>query len=106
MKRKEKDSIFLSKMEADYEKIAERKMVKLSDNSEILILSTIASRNSNDTFNLVVIPGWASIVLGWDDFLMKAKDLFNIYYLETREKKEDFIEKVVPKLGKRLIRSG
>ncbi len=93
MKKKEQDSVFLSKMEADYERISERKMVKVSDNSEILVLHTKALKSNNAVFNLIIVPGFASIVLGWDDFLMGAKDYFNIYYLETREKKSSILAK-------------
>lgn len=93
MNRKERDSVIFSKMEADFERIAERKMIKVSDNSEILVLHSKAPEGSSAVFNLIIVPGFASIVLGWNDFLIRAKDYFNIYYLETREKKSSRLEK-------------
>ncbi len=87
------ESTFSSKMIAEYEKIAEEKMITVSDNSQILVLHTKAQGKDKSKFKLVVIPGWGSIVLGWDEFLMKAKDYFDIYYLETREKKSSKLAK-------------
>ena len=87
------ESVFRSKMKAEYEKIAKEKMITLSDNSQILVLYTKAQGKERSKFKLVVVPGWASIVLGWDEFLMKAKDYFDIYYIETREKKSSKLAK-------------
>jgi len=80
-------------MEAEFEKIAELLYIKASDNSEVLVLHTKAPENIKKAFNLIIIPGFASIVLGWDEFLMRAKDFFNIYYLETREKSSSMLSK-------------
>ena len=93
MKMKDEESIFHSKLIAGYEKIAEEKMITVSDSSQILVLHTKAQGKERSKFKLVVVPGWASIVLGWDDFLMKAKDYFDIYYIETREKKSSKLVK-------------
>jgi len=93
MSKKEKESIFRLKMEAEFEKIAVKQMITVSDNSQIKILKTKVKNTKKDSFNLIVVPGWASIVLGWDEFLMRAKDYFNVYYLETREKKSSILAK-------------
>jgi len=93
MSMKYNESIFRSKMRAEYEKIAEEKMITLSDKSQILVLHTKAQGKEKSKYKLLVIPGWGSIVLGWDDFLMKAKDYFDIYYVETREKKSSKLSK-------------
>ncbi len=87
------ESAFRLKMIAEYEKIAEEKMITVSDDSQILVLHTKAEGKDKSPFKLVVVPGWGSIVLGWDEFLMKAKDYFDIYYIETREKKSSKLAK-------------
>ncbi|MHA1304316.1 MAG: alpha/beta fold hydrolase [Candidatus Heimdallarchaeaceae archaeon] len=77
--------------EAAYENIAEELFVKMSDESQVRILRTYAEKQNSSPYTLFVVAGWASVVLGWDDFLMEAKKNFDIVYLETREKKSSIL---------------
>ncbi|MHA1668033.1 MAG: hypothetical protein ACTSUR_05175, partial [Candidatus Heimdallarchaeaceae archaeon] len=86
-------TIFDSMMVAKYEKIAQKKYINLSDGSKVLTLLTKTEKKEKEESNLFIIPGWGSIVLGWDDFLMEARKHFNLVYLETREKKSSFLAK-------------
>ncbi|MHA1200802.1 MAG: alpha/beta fold hydrolase, partial [Candidatus Heimdallarchaeaceae archaeon] len=78
---------------AEYEKIAEISYVQVSDGSEIRILQSSAKSDKKDPYTLVLIAGWSSLVLGWDPVLMESKDIFNIVYIETREKGSSKITK-------------
>ena len=92
MRKKNNVTVFESKMIAEYEKIAKKKHIQMSDRSKIQILLT-SPKNKECCKTLFIIPGFGSIVLGWDEFLMRAKDYFNIVYFETREKKSSELSK-------------
>ncbi len=72
-------------MKAKYEEIAEENYITTSDGSKLRILKSKASEESNG-YTLLVMAGWGSIVLGWDEVLMEASKDFDIVYLESREK--------------------
>ncbi|MCG3223113.1 MAG: hypothetical protein H7647_01515, partial [Candidatus Heimdallarchaeota archaeon] len=76
--------------------LAKIEFVPLSDGSQIRTLYTETPEETSTNFTLVLVAGWVSIVLGWDDLLMEAKELFNILYVESREKATS----IVPKKGK------
>lgn len=92
-RKREKESIFNLKMISEYEKLAKKKQVNLSDGSKINVLFTKSTSNSKIDFNVLLIPGWGSIVLGWEEFLIEAQKFFNLYYIETREKKSSDLSK-------------
>ncbi len=96
MAKQEEKTKFDLITQANYEKIAKIELVPLSDGSQIRTLTTEAPEETSNNFTLVLVAGWVSIVLGWDDLLMEAKDFFNILYIETREKATS----IVPKKGK------
>ena len=95
VKQKEKTKFELMTI-ADYEKLARIELVPLSDGSQIRTLTTKAPEETYNNFTIVLVAGWVSIVLGWDDLLIEAKEFFNILYIETREKATS----IVPKKGK------
>ncbi len=83
---------FELKKYADYEKVADEMYVRVSDGSKLRVLHTKAkSPSKDDPFTLFFVAGWGSVVLGWNEILMTALDYFDIYYLETREKKSSII---------------
>jgi hypothetical protein len=96
MEKKEEKTKFDLMTQANYEKLAKIEFVPLSDESHIRTLYTEAPEETSTNFTLVLVAGWVSIVLGWDDLLMEAKELFNILYVESREKATS----IVPKKGK------
>ncbi|MHA1954632.1 MAG: alpha/beta fold hydrolase [Candidatus Heimdallarchaeaceae archaeon] len=71
---------------AKYEKEASEKYLIMSDGSELRILQTSAPEKTREDFALLIIPGWGSVVQGWDDVLLAAIPYFDIVYFESREK--------------------
>ncbi len=96
MVKQEEKTKFELMTQANYEKIAKIEFVPLSDGSQIRTLYTEAPEETSTNFTIVLVAGWVSIVLGWDDLLMEAKEFFNILYVESREKATS----IVPKKGK------
>ncbi|MCG3220483.1 MAG: hypothetical protein H7641_03800 [Candidatus Heimdallarchaeota archaeon] len=72
-------------MKAKYEEIAVEEYITVSDGSELRILKSKASEESNG-YTLLLLAGWGTIVIGWDEVLMEASKDFDIVYLESREK--------------------
>ncbi|MHA1347777.1 MAG: hypothetical protein ACTSO3_15360, partial [Candidatus Heimdallarchaeaceae archaeon] len=95
MNEREMKTKFELLTEAEYEKIAKIELVPLSDGSQIRTLTTKSPKETSNNFTLVLVAGWVSIVLGWDDLLIEAKEFFNILYIESREKATS----IVPKKG-------
>ena len=93
MSNKESKSKFELLTEAEFEKIAEINHVSVSDGTQLRILRSYAPKETSEGITLVLIAGWVSIVLGWDDFLLEAKDYFDIVYIESREKGSSFVPK-------------
>ncbi len=71
----------------EYEQIATKEYVTMADGTALLVYSTKAPEKNRSPYTLFFVPGWASVILGWDSLLMEAKDTFDIYYYESREKK-------------------
>ena len=78
---------------AEYEKTAEISYFQTSDGTQIRYLQSKVKKDRNNKYTLVLIAGWASIVLGWDDVLTEAQSYFDIVYIETREKGTSIITK-------------
>ena len=93
MVKQEEKTKFELMTQANYEKLAKIELVTLSDGSQIRTLTTEAPEETSNNFTIVLVAGWVSIVLGWDDFLLEAKDFFNILYIETREKATSIVLK-------------
>ena len=72
--------------ESNFEKNAEETYFQMSDGSQCRILRSQAPENQRNGYTLLLVPGWGSVVLGWDKVLMEAKNDFDITYFETREK--------------------
>ncbi|MHA1317431.1 MAG: hypothetical protein ACTSQ6_07910 [Candidatus Heimdallarchaeaceae archaeon] len=74
---------------SEFEKISEEIFIEMSDHSILRILHVSSEKETS--YTLLVIAGWASIPLGWNDFLLEAKKNFEIFYLESREKKSSIL---------------
>ncbi len=60
-------------------------MIPVSENVLLKVISfTPAVKNSNPA--VVFIPGWISMINGWQEVLKEMTKDFTVYYLETREK--------------------
>ena len=80
-------------IQSEFEKHADIDYIQVSDSSYLKILKTNAKQNKKDAYSLFLVPGWGSIPLGWDDFLLDIMTDFNILYLETREKDSSRLNK-------------
>lgn len=71
---------------SEFEKSASEKYLMMSDGSELRILQTSASEDKGEGFTLLMVPGWGSVVQGWEDVLMATIPYFDVVYFESREK--------------------
>ncbi|MFW9852316.1 MAG: alpha/beta fold hydrolase [Candidatus Thorarchaeota archaeon] len=71
---------------SDFEKRATAKELIMSDTATIKVFHSKAPEKTRNGYTLVLIPGWATIVPSWDEFLMEAADDFDVVYFESREK--------------------
>ena len=73
-------------MMSKYEKLAEEKHITVSDGSKLRVLLTKAKDKPNTGYTFLLIPGWNTVVPGWEEVLLEAMKDFDVVYLETREK--------------------
>ena len=73
-------------MKAEYEKIADESYFLVSDGSEIRVLSSKPQDKPGNGYTLLLLPGWNTVVPGWDEVLMEAAKDFEVLYIESREK--------------------
>ncbi|MHA1398661.1 MAG: hypothetical protein ACTSSF_13300 [Candidatus Heimdallarchaeaceae archaeon] len=78
--------VFNEKLISEFEKKAKQEYIKVSDGSEIKILITEAPKEKANGFTLLLIPGWGTVIPGWENVLAEAINDFNILYIESREK--------------------
>ncbi len=71
---------------SEFEKIAKGQYFKTSDGAEVKILTTKAPKETSIGYTLLLIPGWGSVILGWDQLLMEVINDLDILYIESREK--------------------
>lgn len=71
---------------SEFEKIAKEQYFKTSDGAEVKILTTKAPKETAIGYTLLLIPGWGSGILGWDQLLMEVVNDLDILYIESREK--------------------
>jgi len=81
-----KEDRFSKFMRAKYEDKAEELYLEMSDTSQLRILRTYAKDGTKNGYTILMVAGWGSVVLGWDEVLLEAMKDFDIIYLETREK--------------------
>jgi len=77
---------FTKYMESEFESKAEESYITVSDGSQLRCLRTYAHKEASTNKVLFILPGWGSVVLGWEDVLFDAMEDFDIVYLESREK--------------------
>ncbi len=80
------EQVFNVKLISEFEEKAKEEYIKVSDGSEVKILITKAPKDSFNGYTFLIIPGWGTIVPGWEEVLMEAIKDFNILYIESREK--------------------
>jgi len=78
--------MFSSFEKARFEEIAQEEFITVSDGTILRVLKSKAPEETSTGYTLFMVPGWGSVVLGWDDVLLEAMNYFDIVYLETREK--------------------
>lgn len=71
---------------SEFEKLAKEQYFKTSDGAETKILTTKAPKKTAIGYTLLLIPGWGTVVPGWEHVLMEATKDFDILYIESREK--------------------
>ncbi len=89
-------------MESEYEKIADEYFIEMSDGAKLRILRTSAQSETKEPYTLIIIAGWGSVILGWDEVLMDVSRDFNVIYMETREKGSSVLPKKFEKGMDRL----
>ncbi len=71
---------------SEFESIAKEQYFKTSDGAEIKVLTTKAPKDIAIGYTLMLIPGWGTVVPGWEKVLMEAAKDFDVLYIESREK--------------------
>ena len=89
---KKKVKPFLLK-KSNFERLSEKKFIHMSDDTDLLILTSKNTERDEDTLTMVFVPGWGTPISGWDDLLMEARKYFDLIYIETREMKSSIISK-------------
>lgn len=82
----ENEQVFNYELISEFENRAKEHYITVSDGSRVKILTTKAPKESFNGYTFVLIPGWGTIVPGWEEVLMEAIKDFNILYIESREK--------------------
>jgi len=82
-------------------------MIAVSENVSLRLI-TFTPNTINNNPAVVFIPGWISMISGWQEVLKEITKDFTVYYLETREKISSKIkgevEYSVDEIGKDIIR--
>ncbi|MHA1910339.1 MAG: alpha/beta fold hydrolase [Candidatus Kariarchaeaceae archaeon] len=78
--------------EDSYTNYTKEQSLRMSDGAAIKVISS-NPRNDYNLPALFVVPGIGSHISYWDDMLVPLKDLFPIYYFESREKKSSGVDK-------------
>ncbi|MHA1198076.1 MAG: hypothetical protein ACTSQF_01780 [Candidatus Heimdallarchaeaceae archaeon] len=82
----EEEQVYNYNLISEFEDRAKEEFIKVSDGSEVKILTTKASEKNFNGFTFLILPGWGTVVPGWEKVLMEAIKDFNILYIESREK--------------------
>ena len=82
----QQEQVFDELLISEFENASKEQYVKVSDGSEVMILTTKAPKERANGYTFLLVPGWGTIVPGWEDLLMEAIKDFNILYIESREK--------------------
>ena len=80
------DKLYDEYLVSEFEKLAKEHYFKTSDGAEIKILTTKAPKDKAINYTLMLMPGWGTVVPGWEKVLMEAVKDFDILYIESREK--------------------
>ncbi len=84
-KQKEEEEEEEYTQEELFYKEAEKIYVPMSDEAELLVYFTTKGTHPKG-YNILFIPGYASVPLSWNDLWDCLYEHFNLYVLETREK--------------------
>ncbi len=80
------DKLYDEYLVSEFENVAREQYFKTSDGAKIKILTTKAPKKEAIGYTLMLIPGWGSVVPGWEQVIMEAVKDFDILYIESREK--------------------
>ncbi|MHA1222496.1 MAG: alpha/beta fold hydrolase [Candidatus Heimdallarchaeaceae archaeon] len=80
-------------MSSEFERYAKARQVALTSNKNesLRVLESKPKEKAKGT--IVLIPGFGSLPSAWDKLLLKMKDEYNIFLIDTREKNTAVLEK-------------
>jgi pimeloyl-ACP methyl ester carboxylesterase len=76
---------------SEFEQAAIATMVRMSDKARIRVLHHPASTESRNGLTMLFIGGWSTGLAGWDFCTVEFARDFDVYYLETREKRSSVL---------------
>ena len=95
------------KFKTDFEQNAKEQYVKVSDGSEIRVLTFESLSEEPNNIEIFFIPGMMTIFPRWEKVVKELNDRYKIYYIESREKKTSKLTKKakidIPQLSDDLI---
>ena len=80
-------------MSSEFEIIASKLTIQVGENLDETLRVLTFEPEGEKKATMVLIPGFISLPLAWDELLMKMKDDYHIIYIETREKHTSKINK-------------
>jgi pimeloyl-ACP methyl ester carboxylesterase len=76
---------------SEFERRAAETMVLMSDGAQIRLLHLAAPAESRNGLSVLFIGGWSTGLAGWDFATVEFAKDFDVYYLETREKRSSVL---------------
>ncbi|MHA1686803.1 MAG: alpha/beta fold hydrolase [Candidatus Heimdallarchaeaceae archaeon] len=77
--------------EEKFYKSSTKQYVKMSDGAELLVYYTITGKHPSG-FNIFFVPGFGTGPFSWNDLWDALHEQFNLYVLETREKRSSRVK--------------
>lgn len=74
-----------------FERRAAETMLRMSDKTQIRLLHHTAPAESRNGLSMLFIGGWSTGPAGWDFATVEFAKDFDVYYLETREKRSSVL---------------
>lgn len=76
---------------SEFERRADEIMLRMSDAARIRLLHHPAPAKSRNGMSMLFIGGWSTGLAGWDFATVEFAKDFDVYYLETREKRSSVL---------------
>ena len=80
------EETYVQKLVSEFERRAKEQYFKTSDGAEIKVLTTKPPKGKAKGYTLMLLPGWGTVIPGWEQVLMEAVKDFDVLYIESREK--------------------